>query len=162
MGIPLGPKPIYLSFNGRLSEEALNNTHPQRASALLIQAIGSDNPVRCQKCTSNGGTGSDRLNWVFWDCRSYSEAQGGACGSCVWRQDAAGCSERKALTPYVTGLLLTMLIDMSNQAGSSSSSPSPPPPPSPSKHNRCTCAAGPADGDGLPPPQRTAKRQRRG
>ncbi|KAA6414943.1 MAG: hypothetical protein FRX48_01694 [Lasallia pustulata] len=45
MGIPLGPKPIYLSFNGRLSEEALNNTHPQRASALLIQAIGSDNPT---------------------------------------------------------------------------------------------------------------------
>ncbi|KAA6415205.1 MAG: hypothetical protein FRX48_01958 [Lasallia pustulata] len=31
MGIPLGPKPIYLSFNGRLSEEALINTHPQRA-----------------------------------------------------------------------------------------------------------------------------------
>ena len=45
MGIPLGPGQIYLSSNGRLSEEALNNTHPQRASALLIQAIGSDNPV---------------------------------------------------------------------------------------------------------------------
>ena len=62
MGTPLGPERIYLSSDGWLSKEALNNTHPQRASALLIQAIGSDNPVQCQKCTSNRGTGSDQLS----------------------------------------------------------------------------------------------------
>ena len=47
IGTPLKPEQIYLSSDGQLSKKALNNTHSQCASALLIQAIGSDNPVQC-------------------------------------------------------------------------------------------------------------------
>lgn len=98
LGTPVGQKRIDLVSDGRLSEEALNHTHPQRASALLIQAIGEDNSPRCTKCTPRTGSGPDRLNWVFWDCRSHDWAQGGACGSCVWRQDASGCSLRRFIS----------------------------------------------------------------
>jgi Protein of unknown function (DUF3716) len=60
--------------------------HPQRNQALWIQAFGVRNQELCERCARDGTDGP------FLLCVSAAPFCGGACGNCLWHQNAIGCS----------------------------------------------------------------------
>ncbi|ELR06027.1 hypothetical protein GMDG_07738 [Pseudogymnoascus destructans 20631-21] len=65
-------------------------THPQELAAWYIQASGRTTSPECDQCVH--ANGSNRAHPFFLFCVVSGALQGGACGSCVLKHNAAGCS----------------------------------------------------------------------
>lgn len=68
-------------------------THPQELAAWYIQASGNTTTPECDQCVH--ADESARARPFFRFCVVSGALQGGACGSCVLKHSAAGCSLSK-------------------------------------------------------------------
>ena len=111
----------------------VSNLHISRVQGLYVQSYGVRNREECTRCAS------ENADAVFWLCTSAEPFGQGACGNCLWQQNAQGCSRKFFLLIYSSYTLLTLKIDAWHHGGGPESSEDdvPPPPPPPS-HGRTT------------------------
>ncbi|KAI9877279.1 MAG: hypothetical protein M1830_004342 [Pleopsidium flavum] len=84
------PNPIRLSRRNRMGMGDLNITHPQEAQALFVQAYGTTAQQACSRCLQTSGDSGPDL--FFSRCRFRRSIAQGACGDCLMRHNARGCS----------------------------------------------------------------------
>ena len=66
--------------------DGVSNLHISRVQALYVQSYGVRNREECTRCAS------ENADLVFFLCTSAEPFGQGACGNCLWQQNAQGCS----------------------------------------------------------------------
>jgi len=97
---------ITLSDAGRLGPvgHVPPANHPQRIQALGVMLYGRVRSFeeRCTYCASGSN------NPAFEDCTTLGEIGNGACGNCLWNQNARGCSHSKYEFPDISYILIAL------------------------------------------------------
>lgn len=101
----------------------VESDHPQEITSWYIQGVG-DLEAGCAQCVH--ANRSVRAKPFFAECKTYGTLQSGACGSCVMKHDAAGCSLSKSCTFLLFPMSRTTLMSWRHQKvlGAALSTPS--------------------------------------